>query len=389
MSSFPEKRPFKVACAFGTRPEVIKLFPLIAELERRPGQFETVTISTAQHKELLDPFLELFRLEPTHSLDAMQAGQSLNALMARIIERIDPVLDQAKPGLMLVQGDTATALAASLAAWNRGIPIGHVEAGLRTERPDNPFPEEMYRRLIDRAASLYFAPTKGNIANLTAEGVPAERIVLTGNTIVDALQHILKVGHLSATAEALLAAAGDRRIIVLTVHRRETSTEALHDHLDALARFLEANRGYVVIFPVHYNPRIRGAAKTAFTGVDGALLCEPLDYADFIQILARAWLVVSDSGGIQEEAPTLGKRVLILRTNTERPEVLDLGIGRLIGESMGALAAALDELVRDDAWIQAARGQRNPFGAGDSAARIADAILAHFVPSRTLQASYQ
>ena len=318
----------------------------------------------------------------------MQPGQSLNALVARIVERIDPILERIQPDLLLVQGDTATAFAAAIAAWNRGVPLGHVEAGLRTNQADNPYPEEMYRRVIDRMAHLCFAATPGNVANLAKEGVEAWRIFLTGNTIVDALHHILRSSHPSATLAQLFDEIAGRRVIVLTAHRRETTTEELRAHLQALRYFLTLHPGYALVFPVHYSPRIREVAHAVLDGVPWVRLIEPLDYADFIQLLARAWLVVSDSGGIQEEAPTLRKRLLILRRNTERPEVLDHGAARLAGDG-GTLAAMLDALAVDDSWIRRAGGQANPFGTGDSAVRIAEAIAGHYAGAASREPAHQ
>jgi UDP-N-acetylglucosamine 2-epimerase (non-hydrolysing) len=378
MVALAPTRRVKVACAFGTRPEIIKLFPLLRELERRAAQFELLTISTAQHVELLHPLLALFRIEPTVTLNVMQPGQGLNPLLARIIERIDPVLETMKSDIVLVQGDTATALGVALACWNRAIPVGHVEAGLRTESADNPFPEEMYRRLIGRIATLHFAATSMNVRNLIAEGVNRDRIIHSGNTIVDALRHMLSVGAPTPELDRLLQRVGENRIIVLTTHRRETSDHELIENLTVLRNFLDSNSGYALIFPVHLNPRVRAAAAAVLADMPRAWLIEPLNYGDFIQLLSRAWLIVSDSGGIQEEAPSLGKRVLVLRRNTERPEAVTCGAARLMAGRPDRLAAEMKALATDDRWLRSASDTENPFGTGDSAVRIADAIADYF-----------
>jgi UDP-N-acetylglucosamine 2-epimerase (non-hydrolysing) len=283
--------------------------------------------------------------------------------------------------MLLVQGDTTTALAGAIAGFHRGVPVGHVEAGLRSGDELSPFPEEMNRRLVTRLARYHFAATARNVATLEAEGVPGERIVLTGNPVVDSLRDIQAQHRPSPRLLETLASLGDARIIALTTHRRESFGGVMEAHLRVLRRFVERHRGIVVVFPVHPNPAVRAAVDATLVGAARVVLLEPLEYPDFIHLLSRAWLIVSDSGGVQEEAPTLGKPVLVLRENTERPEVLDCGVGRLVGTSARRLEELLEDALRDATWFDRVRAARNPFGAGDSGTRIAAAIE-HFMEER-------
>ena len=359
---------------FGTRPEIIKLAPVIRALEARPGRWRTLNVSSSQHTDLLYPFAKRLAVRIDRDLSVMRPGQAPNEVLARVLAGLDPLLSDERPDLLLVQGDTTTALAGGIAAFHRGVPVGHVEAGLRSGDELSPFPEEMNRRLVTRLARYHFAATPRNVATLQAEGVPPERIVLTGNPVVDSLREIATGHKPSARLVDTLASLGSARIIAVTTHRRESFGGVMEGHLRVLRRFVERHRDVVVVFPVHPNPAVRAAVDATLAGASRVVLLEPLEYPDFIHLLSRAWLIVSDSGGVQEEAPTLGKPVLVLRENTERPEVLDCGVGRLVGNASARLETLLEAALEDPGWFERARTTANPFGSGDSGLRIAAAI---------------
>ena len=320
--------PRKVLTAFGTRPELIKLGPVLAELETRADDFRTINVNTGQHADLLAPFLKLFGTRIDHDLEVMRPGQALNPLFARILNDIDPLLESHRPDVVLVQGDTTTAAAVALAAFQRKIPVGHVEAGLRTDDPQSPFPEEMNRRLISRVARWHFAGTTNHVRTLRREGVPREDIFRTGNPVVDALNWIGKT-HCSPALQDLLNRTAGLKRIAFTSHRRENFASLLEENLRVIRRFVERHADTAVIFPMHPNPVVREKAYSILAGVERIHLIEPLDYVDFIRLLSESWLIASDSGGIQEEAPSLGKPLLILRESTERQEVLETGLAKL------------------------------------------------------------
>ncbi len=359
---------------FGTRPEIIKLAPVIRALEARPERWNTLNVSSSQHTDLLYPFAAGLAVRIDRDLAVMMPGQSPNDVLSRVLAGLEPILAAERPDLVLVQGDTTTALAGALAAFHHGIPVGHVEAGLRTGDDSSPFPEEMNRRLVTRLARYHFAATPANVETLTAEGVPRDRIVLTGNPVVDSLRRILASHEPSPLVTEALAHVSGLRLIALTTHRRESFGRVMEGHLRVLRRFVERHEDIGLVFPVHPNPAVRAAAEAALAGAPRVLRLDPLDYPDFIHLLSRAWLLVSDSGGVQEEAPTLGKPLLVLRENTERPEVLHCGVGRLVGSSPARLGAMLEEALGDADWFERVRTSANPFGSGDSGERIATAI---------------
>ena len=369
-----ERRLKTILTLFGTRPEVIKLAPVVHALEARPKYWRTINVSSSQHTDLLYPFARRLDVRIDRDLAVMKPGQTPNEILARVLAGLDPLLAAERPDLVLVQGDTTTALAGALAAFHRGIPVGHVEAGLRSGNATSPFPEEMNRRLVTRLARYHFAATRTNADTLMAEGVPEHWIVMTGNPVVDSLHAILKDHEPSARLNEVLAPLKGLRLIALTTHRRESFGSTMEGHLSVLRRFVERHEDLALVFPVHPNPAVRAAAEAALSGAPRVLRLDPLEYPDFIQLLSRAWLIVSDSGGVQEEAPTLGKPLLVLRENTERPEVLDCGVGRLVGNSPARLESLLEEALVDAAWFERARTAPNPFGAGDSGPRIAAAI---------------
>jgi UDP-N-acetylglucosamine 2-epimerase (non-hydrolysing) len=364
----------RVLTLFGTRPEVIKLAPVLGELERRRDRIETRNIASSQHVELLHPFARHFDIRIDGDLEVMQEGQTPAEVASRVLAAFDPLLARERPDIVLVQGDTTTAMAGALAAFFRGVAVGHVEAGLRTGDPTSPFPEEMNRTLITRLARYHFAATAHNADTLRAEGIAGDRIALTGNPVVDALRATLEEDAVAPEFRERIAAIGAARLVVLTTHRRESFGDVMSGNLKVLRRFVEEREDVALAFPVHPNPNVAQPTRDVLGGVPRVHLLDPLAYAEFVHLLSRAWLIVSDSGGIQEEAPTLGKPLLVLRENTERPEAIEAGVARLVGGSPERLAAMLAEVYADDAWIGRVREIENPFGRGDAGARIADAI---------------
>jgi len=363
----------KVLTLFGTRPEVIKLAPVIRQLESSPS-FQTVNVTSAQHTDLLYPLVRLFHLRIDYDLQIMQSGQTPNQVCARVLAALDPLLAQEHPDLILVQGDTTTALAGALAGFHHRYAVGHVEAGLRSGDAYNPYPEEMNRRIVSQLATYHFAATPQNRDNLLAEGVPPQHVFVTGNPVVDALHSIVAQNESTpAIAQILAETAGCKRL-VLTTHRRESFGTALRENLQVLRSFIEKRDDVALLFPVHPNPEVRKQATVLLSQHPRIYLLPPLDYPEFLSLLSHAWLIVSDSGGVQEEAPTLGKPLLILRENTERPEAVAAGVARLVGGCPQRLAAMLDETYCDSAWMSALDVAENPFGRGDSGKRIVQAI---------------
>ncbi len=377
----PENTPRKILVLFGTRPEAIKLAPVISELKQHSA-FQIIVISSSQHTDLLAPFLKIFNLKIDYDLRVMTANQTPTEVCARILLSLDAVLEKEKPNLILVQGDTTTAFAGALAAFNRQIKIGHVEAGLRSENLLSPFPEEANRRLISQLATFHFCATKNNCANLLAEKQSAKQIFQTGNTVVDALHFVLKNSKPSAEIERIIAQTKSFKRILLTTHRRESFRRTIANNLKILRDFVEKNSDVCLIFPVHPNPNVRKITEKILANQARIFLLEPLDYADFAALMKSAWLIISDSGGIQEEAPSLGKPLLILRENTERPEAIEAGIAKLVG---GNLRELLAENYADETWINSVRQIENPFGDGKAAKRIVK-ILEREFPAKAQRA---
>jgi UDP-N-acetylglucosamine 2-epimerase (non-hydrolysing) len=360
----------KVLTLFGTRPEVIKLAPVIHQLERRSDLFRTINVASGQHTDLLYPFLELFRIRVDRDLQVMRPAQTPSAVCARVLTELEPIVDQEKPDLILVQGDTTTALAGAIVGFYRGIPVGHVEAGLRSGDVLNPYPEEMNRMLITRLATYHFAATARNRDLLLSEGVPNRKIFLTGNPVVDSLQGILRRSRKRSRVACLLRETAGQKLVVLTTHRRESFGDTVTENLRALCRFVEDHKDVILLFAVHPNPNVKGPAKEICGSNPRVILTEPMNYEEFIAVLSKSWLIVSDSGGIQEEASSLGKPLLILRSNTERPEAIEAGVARLAGGCPGMLTAMLEEAYQGGSWIESVGKVENPFGAGDSGERI-------------------
>ena len=362
-----------VLVVFGTRPEAIKLAPVIAELRRRP-EIAVQTVTTAQHRELLDQVLSVFGIVPDADLAVMRPGPDLAELSGRVLTAMDDLLARTAPDVVMVQGDTTSAFMCGLAAFYRRIPVVHVEAGLRTGSPLNPFPEEMNRRLTSALTSVHFAPTDRARASLLAEGVEPARIVVTGNTVIDALLHIRKSGAYQQARARVHVNPGER-LILMTLHRRESWGAPLAGMCRAVRAVVEERPDVRVILPVHLNPRVRDEVQRHLSGNPRISLVEPLDYFDFIATMEASWLVLTDSGGVQEEAPTLGCPVLVLRDTTERPEAVDAGVARLVGTSPAAIATALKSLLdHPEARDRMARPV-NPFGDGQASRRIVERLV--------------
>lgn len=366
----------KVLVLFGTRPEVIKLAPVIWALERDAARFQCVTVSSSQHTDLLRPFVRDFGLRIDRDLQVMRPGQGLSGVFARVIASLSDVLAEEKPDIVLVQGDTTTAVAGALAAFYSGIAVGHVEAGLRTHNRYSPFPEEMNRRLITQIADLHFAATGSNATNLRREGVTENDIIITGNTVVDTLLTMIERAKPSPGLKAVLDRHQGKKVIVLTTHRRENFGEIMSGHLRALRDFVESHGDAALVLPVHPNPAVRKVVDEVFAAADRVSCIDPLEYQDFLSLLSASWVVVSDSGGVQEEAPSFGKPLLVLRDTTERPEVIECGVGKLVGHDPARLRKMLEDAWLDEEWFATARNTPNPFGDGHASERILDAIQA-------------
>ncbi len=369
LSESKKKSPPKVLVLFGTRPEAIKLAPVILELKRNSG-FQTIVVSSSQHTDLLAPFLKIFNLEIDYDLKVMTENQTPNQVSAKILSSLDEILEKEKPEIILVQGDTITAFTGAFAAFNRKIKVGHVEAGLRSGNPLSPFPEEMNRRLISQVATLNFAATEKNRKNLLQESVDSAKIFLTGNTVVDALHFILANSKPSEKIKNLIEQTENLKRLLLTTHRRESFGETMSENLLELRRFVENHMDVCLIFPVHPNPNVRQITNKILADRERIFLLEPLDYIDFVTLMKSAWLIVSDSGGVQEEAPSLGKPLLILRENTERPEVVEAGIAKLVGGDAKVLAKMLEDNYNNEIWINSVKEVENPFGNGNAAEQI-------------------
>ena len=368
--------PGKIMIIFGTRPEAIKMFPVVQAIRAEPSMDVKVCV-TAQHREMLDQVLKIARIVPDVDLDVMTPKQSLDALLARLVTGLGETFDAEKTDRILVHGDTLTTMAATLAAYFRKIPVGHVEAGLRSGNIYHPWPEEVNRKVAGAVADLHFAPTETAAAALRAENVPAERIHVTGNTVIDALlatrARIDEEPSLAAGLDPLLARFAGRRIIAMTSHRRENFGDGMTAIAEAIAG-IAARDDVAVIFPVHPNPHVRGAMEPILGGLSNVALIDPLDYPHFVRLLAASDLVLTDSGGVQEEAPSLGKPVLVMRETTERPEGIEAGTARLVGTDRNRIVAEIFSLLDDkDAYDAMARAH-NPFGDGHAAERIAEIV---------------
>ena len=373
--------PIRVLSVFGTRPEAIKMAPLVRALSA-DARFDAEVCVTAQHRDMLDQALRLFEIVPDYDLDLMRPGQTLHALTARIVEGLAGVFAQSRPEVVLVHGDTTTCLAATLAAFYSQIPVGHVEAGLRTGDLSAPFPEEANRVLCDRIARWHFAPTEGSASLLRAEGSPAERVFVTGNTVIDALLWVrdrvralpLDVdGPVFGAAEALFSTP-EAPLLLVTGHRRESFGQGFRDICGALRTLALRHPTLTVVYPVHLNPNVQAPVNELLSDVPNVILLKPLDYRPFVRLMDRATIILTDSGGIQEEAPSLGKPVLVMREVTERPEGLASGTVRLVGTDPARIVAEVEALLLDPEARAAMARRHNPYGDGHASMRILDAL---------------
>ncbi|MFB9974866.1 non-hydrolyzing UDP-N-acetylglucosamine 2-epimerase [Allobacillus sp. GCM10007489] len=361
----------KVMATFGTRPEAIKMAPLVLELKKRPEQFETIVAVTAQHREMLDQVLKIFDIKPDYDLNIMKSKQTLAQVTTRAMEGLDNLIKETKPDIVLVHGDTTTTFAASLAALYNQVAIGHVEAGLRTWNKYSPYPEEMNRQLTGVMADLHFSPTEKSKQNLLNEDKKEDRIFVTGNTAIDALKTTVKEDY---TSEVLDKIEG-KRLVLMTAHRRENLGNNMEQMFRAIKRLVEKHKDIHVVYPVHLNPVVRETADRILGNDDRINLIEPLDVVDFHNFAARSELILTDSGGVQEEAPSLGVPVLVLRDTTERPEGIDAGTLKLAGTDEDNIFNLADELLSDKEAYEKMAKASNPYGDGEASRRIADAIV--------------
>ena len=363
----------RVLSVFGTRPEAIKMAPVIRRLEARPDRFESVICVSAQHRDMLDQVLDVFALRPQHDLEIMTPGQSPAGVAARVLDRLPPLLREIRPDVLLVQGDTMTTFAASFAAYLERIPSCHVEAGLRTGNRYHPFPEEMNRVLTTRLADLHFAPTSTARDRLLAEGVPADTVLLTGNTVIDALLATVRQDYGFATP-ALVALDPRSRLVLVTTHRRESFGAPLRSTCAALADLVGRFPDIEVVLPVHPNPNVKAAVEEILCDTPRVHLIAPVDYVEFVHLMARAHLILTDSGGVQEEAPSLGKPVLVLRETTERPEGVDAGTAVVVGTDRERIVETASRLLDSDEAYQRMANAVSPYGDGKASERIVAAL---------------
>lgn len=364
----------RVLTVFGTRPEAIKMAPLVHALAN-DERFDAKVCVTAQHREMLDQVLELFEITPDYDLNLMKAGQTLNDVTAGILLKLKPVLEEFKPDVVLVHGDTATTFAASLAAYYEQIAVGHVEAGLRTGNIYSPWPEEANRRLTGTLAKYHFAPTETSKDNLLKENFSADDIYVTGNTVIDALLMIKDKIENDADLNATLASLfpfidDDKKLILVTGHRRESFGGGFERICEALAITAKKHPETQIIYPMHLNPNVREPVNRILTGIDNIFLIEPQQYLPFIYLMSRSHIILTDSGGIQEEAPSLGKPVLVMRDTTERPEAVAAGTVKLVGTDINVITSSLDELLTNDDIYHAMSKAHNPYGDGQACERI-------------------
>lgn len=370
----------KVLLVFGTRPEAIKMAPVYEVLRATPGLDVRVAV-TAQHREMLDQVLRLFGIEPEYDLNVMKPGQGLTEITAAVLAGLKPVLEGYAPDLLLVHGDTTTTLSASLAAYYQQIPVGHVEAGLRTGNIYSPWPEEINRKVTGTIARLHFAPTERAASNLKSEAVPAERISITGNTVIDALLEVVerleKDPQQSAAFDLEFGVDPTKRLILVTGHRRESFGGGFERICTALAT-LAKREDVQIIYPVHLNPNVKGPVEISLGELERVKLIAPQDYLPFVHLMRRADVILTDSGGVQEEAPSLGKPVLVMRDTTERPEAVDAGTVKLVGTDVDLIVRETVSLLDDHAAYEAMSRAHNPYGDGLASQRIRNAILAFF-----------
>ena len=364
----------KVMSIFGTRPEAIKMAPLVKELEKREN-IESIVCVTAQHREMLDQVLETFDIKPDYDLNIMKQGQTLGDVTTRALTGLEEVIKEARPDIVLVHGDTTTTFAGALAAFYNQVAIGHVEAGLRTDNKYSPYPEEMNRQMVDRLSDMYFAPTEISKNNLLKENIDESKIYITGNTAIDAMSTTVDKNY---THKELEWIKPGERMILLTAHRRENLGEPMRHIFRAIKRIVDEFADVKVIYPIHMNPKVREVANEVFDGDDKVKLIEPLEVFDFHNFQNKSYIILTDSGGIQEEAPSLGKPVLVLRDTTERPEGISAGTLKLVGTDEDIIYEETKRLLTDSKEYERMSKASNPYGDGHASERIVDAIVEYF-----------
>ena len=368
-------KKLKVMVVFGTRPEAIKMAPLVLELQKHSDSIETITVVTAQHRQMLDQVLETFSIKPHYDLDIMGQNQSLLDITGKILEKFDPIVKQERPDMILVHGDTTTTFVASLVAFYNQVRIGHVEAGLRTFDKYSPFPEEMNRQMTDNLADLYFAPTSESKENLLKENHPESAIVITGNTAIDALKLTVQSDYYHEVLDQL---DPDKKLVLVTMHRRENQGQPMRNVFTALREMVDLHQEIEVVYPVHLSPAVQETANDILAGHDRIHLIEPLDVLDFHNLASRSYFIMTDSGGVQEEAPSLGKPVLVLRDTTERPEGVRAGTLKLVGTDPVRVKEAMAALLTDETLYRQMSQAPNPYGDGRASERIVQSIQQYF-----------
>ena len=365
----------KVMVVFGTRPEAIKMAPLVLELQKHSDCIETITVVTAQHRQMLDQVLETFRIQPNYDLDIMGKNQSLLDITAKILQKFDPIVKKELPDMILVHGDTTTTFVASLVAFYNQVRIGHVEAGLRTFDKYSPFPEEMNRQMTDNLADLYFAPTSESKDNLLKENHPESAIIITGNTAIDALKLTVQSDYYHEVLDRLDPM---KKLVLVTMHRRENQGQPMRDVFSALREMVDLHSELEVVYPVHLSPAVQEAANDILSDHERIHLIEPLDVLDFHNLASRSYFIMTDSGGVQEEAPSLGKPVLVLRDTTERPEGVRAGTLKLVGTDPNRVKEAMTALLTDEKLYKDMSQAPNPYGDGKASERIVQAIQHYY-----------
>lgn len=371
-------KKIKVMTVFGTRPEAIKMAPLVKEFEKHTDDIESIVCVTAQHRQMLDQVLEIFDIKPDYDLDIMKDRQTLAGITTRVLEGLDEVIGKAKPDIILVHGDTSTSFVGALAGFYNRVPVGHVEAGLRTYDIYSPYPEEMNRQLTGRIACMHFAPTSRNRQNLLRENVNDEDIYITGNTVIDALKTTVRPGYVFENEALGNIDFDNHRVIIVTAHRRENLGEPLENICNAIKTLVEKYEDTEVVYPVHLNPAVRETVFGILGGMERVHLIDPIDVCELHNAMERSFMVMTDSGGIQEEAPALAKPVLVLRRETERPEAVEAGTVKLAGVDCDTIVEMASELLENEDAYKKMAHAANPYGDGNASARITEAILYKF-----------
>lgn len=371
-------KKIKIACVFGTRPETIKIYPVLREMGRYPNWIERYVIITAQHREMLDQMLKFFHIIPDCDLDVMKHGQSLSQINARALTKLEESLERIRPDLVLVQGDTTTTFSGALAAFYQKMKVGHIEAGLRTTKKYYPFPEEMNRRLTTVLADYHFTPTEGTAQTLMKEGISRKNIFISGNTVIDTLMLMQKKDFHFCDQKLQSAMNKENRLLLVTMHRRENWGRPLENLCQALLKINQHHEDLIIVFPVHKNPSLRTVVSAYLGDCNNIILTDTLDYQEMANLMRRSMVILTDSGGIQEEAPALGKPVLITRTETERPEIIKIGAGKLVGIKSEKIISETEKLLNEPNDYQKMVVARSPYGDGQAAERIVQYILYRF-----------